>query len=82
VGRNREYADDAAKQRAYRERLKQRAGRPGGKSNDPWLKKLAKILGLLGSDQMGERAAAGLLATKLLKEANKSWYDVLNVEED
>jgi hypothetical protein len=82
VGRDREYDDNAARQRAYRERLKQRAGRPGAKSNDPWLRKLAKILGLLGSDQMGERAAAALLATKMLKEANKSWYDLLNVKED
>lgn len=39
--------------------------------------KLAKILARLGSEHDGERAAAGLLASRLLREAGLSWEDLL-----
>ena len=35
-----------------------------------------KIVGLLGSDQAGERSAAALKATAMLREAGKTWADV------
>ena len=38
---------------------------------------LAKILGRLGSDHDGERAAAGLLASQFIKARGLSWYDVI-----
>ena len=38
--------------------------------------KLAKIAGLLGSDQDGERSAAAWHATKLLQAHGLSWLDV------
>lgn len=43
------------------------------------LQKLARILGMLGSEFDGERAAAGLLATALLKQHNLTWHDVLGI---
>jgi len=39
--------------------------------------KLLGVLGMLGSDHDGERAAAGLLAVKLLRERGLGWDDVL-----
>ncbi len=36
-------------------------------------RRLVGVLGLLGSDQDGERAAAGLLATRLLRTAGVTW---------
>jgi hypothetical protein len=39
---------------------------------------LAKILGLLGSDHAGERAAAGLKAHELVRAAGLTWRDVLD----
>ena len=39
--------------------------------------KLARILGLLGSDQAGERAAAGLAAHRLITRLGLSWEQVL-----
>ena len=39
--------------------------------------KLAKLLGLLSSDQAGERDAAGLAAQRLLKQRGISWAEVL-----
>ena len=41
------------------------------------LRKLIGILGRLGSDFDGERAAAGLLATRLLLAAGTTWDDLL-----
>ena len=41
-------------------------------------RKLARILGMLGSDAVGERAAAGLLATKLIKSHGLQWSDVIS----
>ena len=40
-------------------------------------RKLVGILGMLGSGHDGERAAAGLLATKLLKSAGLTWGDII-----
>lgn len=39
--------------------------------------KLVGILGMLGSDFDGERASAGLLATRLLKDCGLRWEDVI-----
>ncbi|MGO8840922.1 MAG: hypothetical protein ACLQF1_07260 [Methyloceanibacter sp.] len=39
--------------------------------------RLVKLLGMLGSDHDGERAAAGALADRLLREQGLSWYDLL-----
>jgi hypothetical protein len=39
--------------------------------------RLAKLLGLLGSDHSGERDAAGLAAQRLLRERGLTWGDVL-----
>lgn len=39
--------------------------------------KLARVLGLLGSDFGGERDAAGLAAHRIVREAGLSWGEVL-----
>jgi len=39
--------------------------------------RLVKILGLLSSDHDGERAAAGLQASRLMRARNLTWDDVL-----
>ncbi|SDB73229.1 hypothetical protein [Belnapia rosea] len=39
--------------------------------------KLARILGLLGSDQAGERAAAGMAAHRLVTRLGLRWEDIL-----
>jgi hypothetical protein len=41
--------------------------------------KLAKILGMLGSDHPGERASAGAKANALVLAAGLTWADVINV---
>jgi hypothetical protein len=40
--------------------------------------KLAKILGMLASDKDGERAAAGLLASRMLKASGLTWDALLS----
>ena len=40
--------------------------------------KLAKLLALLGSNQAGERDAAGLAAHRLVQSAGLSWQQVLS----
>ena len=40
-------------------------------------RRLVGILGRLGSDHDGERAAAGLLATRLLRDRGLSWDEIL-----
>ena len=40
--------------------------------------KLAKILGLLGSDKTGEIVSAAEAADALIRNANTSWAEVLN----
>lgn len=39
--------------------------------------RLAKVLGLLGSDHDGERAAAALMATKIIRAAGLTWPDIV-----
>ena len=39
--------------------------------------RLAKLLGMLGSDHVGERAAAGLKATELLRAHGRTWADLI-----
>ena len=39
--------------------------------------KLARVLGLLGSEHAGERASAALAANRLLKRLGLSWQDLL-----
>jgi hypothetical protein len=41
--------------------------------------RLAKLLGMLGSDHAGERAAAGLKASELLKANRLTWRDVVAI---
>ena len=40
-------------------------------------RKLIGVLGRLGSDHDGERAAAGLLASRMLKSAGVTWDELL-----
>lgn len=40
--------------------------------------KLAKVCGMFGSNQDGERAAAALMADRLIREYGLSWSDVFN----
>jgi hypothetical protein len=42
------------------------------------LVKLNRILGMLGSDHAGERAAAALAAHRLVKDQGTSWWALLN----
>lgn len=39
--------------------------------------RLDRILGLLGSDQAGERAAAALAATRLVQKHGLTWWEIL-----
>jgi len=39
--------------------------------------KLIRILGMLGSDHPGERAAAALAAHRLVQSKRTNWYDLL-----
>jgi hypothetical protein len=41
--------------------------------------KLAKIVGLLGSDHEGERVAAGLKANEILRGLGLQWQDVISI---
>jgi hypothetical protein len=41
------------------------------------VERLCKILGRLGSDHAGERAAAGLKAHELVRRAGLQWRDVI-----
>ena len=45
----------------------------------PQRAKLAKLLGLLGSDQAGERDAAVLAATRLLERSGLRWPEILSL---
>jgi hypothetical protein len=82
MGRYRQYASDAERQRAYRQRKTEELARLRGASKRKQVsERLVKVLGMLGSEHPGERDNAAVMATKLLKEAGLSWYDVLDVEE-
>lgn len=39
--------------------------------------KLAAVLGMLGSDHAGERAAAALIAARIAREAGLTWSELL-----
>jgi hypothetical protein len=41
------------------------------------LDKLAKVLGMMGSDHDGEVMAAARMAIKMVKDANTTWHEVL-----
>ncbi len=41
-------------------------------------KKLAKLLGMLGSDHAGERDSAGLAAVRLMRQSGLSWQQILS----
>lgn len=91
MGRNRRYKSDAERQRAYRERLRDdekqmyeelRALRGGAVAKDAFKKKLARILGMLGSANPNERDNAAIAAARMVKEAGLTWYSVLNVTDD
>ena len=43
--------------------------------------RLVKVLSMLGSNHDGERAAAGLLATRLVKSAGTDWDQLLQPQE-
>jgi hypothetical protein len=45
-------------------------------------KRLIAILGMLGSDQAGERAAAGLKAEELRKKLDLSWDQIIPEKSD
>jgi hypothetical protein len=45
--------------------------------SNPDRERLAKLLGLLGSDHQGERDAAGLAAHRLVVERGLVWADVV-----
>lgn len=42
--------------------------------------RLVKLCGLLASNHDGERAAAGLLASRLLRDAGLTWADVIGAQ--
>jgi hypothetical protein len=92
MGRDREYADNADRQRAYRQRkaeeearlreeLRRARGEVGAKTapHKQVRLRLAKILGMLGSAHAGERDAAFLAAERILKEAGMTWYDAFDI---
>jgi hypothetical protein len=94
MGRDRIHADNAEKQRAYRQRRAEELEwlraeverlRRGGAAKVTKRRavstKLVKVLGMLGSDHMGERATAADMASRMLKEAGLTWYDVLDIDE-
>ena len=87
MGRDREYASNADKQRAYRQRkaeeirqLREGSGAPGKRALVS--ARLVKVLGMLGSAQAGERDNPAVKATQILKEAGLTWYDVLGVKKE
>jgi hypothetical protein len=94
MGRRPKYASDAERQRAYRERKREEDtqyrrehyqrmfGEPEKAAKRKAVSlKLVKVLGLLGSDHAGERDNAARQATRILKEAGLTWWDILDTEE-
>jgi hypothetical protein len=91
MGRYREYADNADRQRAYRQRKAEeearlrdelRLGSTRTAKRKTVSAKLIKVLGMLGSAHAGERDNAARMATQILKEAGLTWYDVLDVAQE
>lgn len=77
----------AAEARAARAEAEARAAKaaaarkrhPGRKQPVPRL--LVKVLGMLGSDQVGERASAALKATEIMRTEGLTWWDVLDLQD-
>jgi hypothetical protein len=68
MGRERKYASDAERQRAYRERKAEEVARLRGSASKRKVSaRLVKVLGMLGSDQAGERDNAARMASQILK---------------
>lgn len=75
------YAMSAAeRQRRYQER-KAREIAANFQTNlpEPVLARLAKLLGMLGSNSTGERDNAARMIEKLRQEAGMSWDEILNI---
>jgi hypothetical protein len=57
------------------------SGAAGGLTQGLWtprdVDRLAKVAGLLGSDHAGERSAAALRATEILRACGLTWRDVI-----
>jgi hypothetical protein len=49
---------------------------------NPDRERLAKLLGLLGSDHAGERDAAGLAADRLVRAAGLTWSSIVCIPQD
>lgn len=93
MGRHREYESDAERARAWRqrrqeelERLRQQAGttpppRFHHKGPKEFRITLARVLGMLSSDNAHQRDVAALKATELQRKSGLSWYDLLGVKE-
>jgi len=83
MGRDRKYASDADRQRAYRQRKAEEIARLRRASSHKQVSaRLVKVLGMLGSTHAGERDNAARMATQILKDAGLTWYDVLDVKKD
>jgi hypothetical protein len=95
VGRDRQYRTNAERQRAYRERkaARDRAGwdearrlrREGATratTRQRVSARLVRVLGMLGSAFPGERDNAAVAATRILREAGLTWYDVLDIADE
>ena len=50
--------------------------------SNPERERLAKLLGMLGSDHQGERDAAGLAADRLVRAAGLTWSHVVCIPQD
>jgi hypothetical protein len=84
AGRKREYASDAARVSAWRlrkaeelARLREEVRRRDKRKAVSL--KLVKALGFFGSSYRSERITAARMAMQILKEANLTWKDVLDI---
>jgi hypothetical protein len=50
--------------------------------SNPERERLAKLLGMLGSDHAGERDAAGLAAHRLVKASGVTWSSIVCIPQD
>jgi hypothetical protein len=48
--------------------------------NEADVKRLVRLLGMLGSDHIGERAAAALKADEFVRDHGLSWADVIGAD--
>lgn len=63
------------------DRTRARRAARGWRMTSTERRRLVGILGRLGSDHDGERAAAGLLASRMLREAGLQWDDLIGEPE-